>query len=237
MDKDLISSLREDLLQNVDVKTRDGAQRFFKEEVRVYGLKTAVVNSLAVKYFKQVKGFPKSQIFVLCEELLRSDYSEEAYIAFDWAFRLADQYQPSDFDVFESWIKRYVNNWAKCDVLCNHTLGAFIEKYPGYIKELKRWTKSDNRWMRRAAAATLILPARRGKYLKDIFEIADSLLPDKDDLVQKGYGWLLKEASRVHEQEVFAYVQKHKALMPRTALRYAIEKMPADLKKQAMSRE
>lgn len=237
MSEDLISSLRGDLLKNVDAKTRDSAQRFFKEEVRVYGLKTAVVTGLAVKYFKQVKRFTKRQIFVLCEELLRSDYSEEAYIAFDWAFRLADQYQPGDFDVFESWLKKYVNNWAKCDVLCNHTLGAFIEKYPEYIKELKRWTKSDNRWMRRAAAVTLILPARRGEYLKDVFEIADCLLPDKDDLVQKGYGWLLKEASRVHEQEVLTYVQRHKAVMPRTSLRYAIEKMPPELKKQAMSKE
>ncbi len=90
--------------------------------------------------------------------------------------------------------------------------------------------------MRRAAAVSLIIPARNGKFLADIFEIADLLLTDADDLVQKGYGWMLKVAANKHEQEVFEYVMKHKSLMPRTALRYAIEKMPADLKARAMEK-
>jgi 3-methyladenine DNA glycosylase AlkD len=55
-------------------------------------------------------------------------------------------------------------------------------------------------------------------------------------MVQKGYGWLLKEASKKHQEEVFDFVMRRKAEMPRTALRYAIEKMPIDLKKRAMAR-
>jgi len=82
----------------------------------------------------------------------------------------------------------------------------------------------------------LIIPARQGKFLKDIFEIADILLLDEDDLVQKGYGWMLKAASQAHQQEVFDYVVRNKKTMPRTALRYAIEKMPKDLRLQAMSK-
>lgn len=55
-------------------------------------------------------------------------------------------------------------------------------------------------------------------------------------MVQKGYGWLLKVASQVHEKEVFAYVLKNKKVMPRTALRYAIEKMPKALREKAMEK-
>ena len=62
------------------------------------------------------------------------------------------------------------------------------------------------------------------------------LLLDGDDMVQKGYGWLLKEASRFHQKEVFDYVVKNKGRMPRTALRYAIELMPKALKIKAMQR-
>ncbi len=83
---------------------------------------------------------------------------------------------------------------------------------------------------------TLILPARKGMFLKEVFEISDILLTDKDDMVQKGYGWLLKEASKKHQAEVFDYVMKWKAKMPRTALRYAIEKMPVEMRKKAMER-
>jgi 3-methyladenine DNA glycosylase AlkD len=115
-------------------------------------------------------------------------------------------------------------------------VGSFIVRYPEYLERLKRWTASPNRWVKRAAAVSLIVPARNGEFLADIFEIADLLLLDKDDLVQKGYGWMLKEASRRHQQEVFEYVLERRETMPRTALRYAIEKMPPELRKEAMAR-
>jgi len=82
----------------------------------------------------------------------------------------------------------------------------------------------------------LIVPARKGLFLKDIFEIADILHSDPDDMVQKGYGWMLKAASQAHQEKVFNYVMSRKATMPRTSLRYAIEKMPAELKARAMAK-
>jgi 3-methyladenine DNA glycosylase AlkD len=60
--------------------------------------------------------------------------------------------------------------------------------------------------MRRAAAVSLIVPAKKGMFLDDILEIADILLTDKDDLVQKGYGWMLKVTSQVHQKEIFNYI-------------------------------
>jgi 3-methyladenine DNA glycosylase AlkD len=81
---------------------------------------------------------------------------------------------------------------------------------------------------------SLIIPAKRGKFLDDIFEIADILHADTDDMIQKGYGWMLKAASQSHQQEVFDYMLKRKDTMPRTSLRYAIEKMPAELKARIM---
>ena len=90
--------------------------------------------------------------------------------------------------------------------------------------------------MRRASAVALIIPARKGKFLNEIIAIADILLLDKDDLVQKGYGWMLKASSEAHQKEVFEYVMKNKDKMSRTALRYAIEKMPKNLKTKAMAK-
>ena len=116
-------------------------------------------------------------------------------------------------------------------------MGAFLEIFPQYLSGLKTFAGSDNRWMRRAAAVSLIIPARKGKFLKEILEIAGFLIKDKDDLVQKVYGWMLKVASQSHQKEVFDFVMKNKSGMPRTALRYAIEKMPKDLKVLAMKAE
>jgi len=115
-------------------------------------------------------------------------------------------------------------------------VGEFVEMYPETISVLKRWAISTNRWMKRASAVSLIIPARHGLFLNDIFEIADILLMDSDDMIQKGYGWMLKAASQAHEKEVFEYVMKKKAVMPRTALRYAIEKMAVEFKRKAMEK-
>jgi 3-methyladenine DNA glycosylase AlkD len=129
-----------------------------------------------------------------------------------------------------------VSNWAACDTLCNHTIGSFLEMYPDYVSNLKIWATSPNRWVRRASAVSLIIPAKEEKFLQDIFQIADILLLDKDDMVQKGYGWMLKVASQAHQQEVYKYVLARKTTMPRMALRYAIEKMPKEFRDKAMGK-
>ena len=232
----LIQDLREELREKGSEAVRLSTRRFFKEEIQCYGLQSSEVQKIIARSFKQVNGMGKERVFALCEELLLSDYSEEASIAFEWSYRFREEYLPEDMKTFERWLSHYVNNWAKCDILCNHTIGSFVELYPSFLGKLSEWAISPNRWLRRGAAVTLILPARKGLFLKEVFAIADALLTDGDDLVQKGYGWALKEASRVHGEEVFHYILEHRGEMPRTALRYAIEKMPPEMRKEAMKR-
>ncbi|MDK9708249.1 MAG: DNA alkylation repair protein [Desulforhopalus sp.] len=233
---DILQKIRRELLENAEEATRLSGQRFFKEAVRFHGVKSAVVDRISKASFKELKGLDKAEVFRLCEELWRSGYMEEGFIACNWSYFLRKSYEPEDFPVFARWVSDYVGNWAACDTLCNHTVGTFIEMYPEFLADLKVWARSENRWMRRAAAVSLIIPARKGRFLADILAIADILLLDGDDLVQKGYGWMLKAASQSHQQEIFDYVVSKKAVMPRTALRYAIEKMPKDLKAEAMKK-
>ena len=232
----IIDKIRNELKKNSDEKTQTGSQHFFKEQIKCYSVKSAIVGKISKENFQLVKSKPKADIFDLCDKLWQSGYIEESFIACNWSYFIHKKYESGDFHIFEKWISNYVNNWASCDTLCNHTIGEFIEMYPEYLSGLKEFAKSDNRWMRRASAVSLIIPARKGKFLGDILEIADILLLDKDDLVQKGYGWMLKAASQSHQKEIFNYVVNKKAIMPRTALRYAIEKMPESLKTIAMEK-
>ena len=234
--KTTIEQVCQALEENIDEKTRLNAQSFFKEKILYHGVKIPMVNKISKEFYQSIKKLPKNEIFALCEELWKSGYSEESYIACNWSYYIHERYEPEDFSVFEGWVNEYVSNWASCDTLCNHTVGTFLEMYPEYITRLKEWAHSDNRWTKRAAAVTLIIPARKGLFLNDIFEIADILFNDPDDLVQKGYGWMLKAASEAHQKEVFNYVMAKKAAMPRTSLRYAIEKMPKELKALAMAK-
>ena len=234
---EVIERIRRELKDTADPEIRKISQRFFKEPITCYGMKTAAVNAIAKRYWKEIKQQDKHYIFNLCEELYRSGYLEESFIVSEWAHRLSDRYEREDLAVFWHWIDTYITNWASCDGFCNHTMGDFIEKFPEAIDELKAWTRSDNRWMRRAAAVSLIVPAKHGRFLDESIEIASLLLTDNDDMVQKGYGWLLKEASRKHSDEVFSFVMANKRKMPRTSLRYAIELMPKERKTEAMKRD
>lgn len=277
----IILEIKKELRKNIDEKYKKGAQNFFKEEVKIIGVRIPVVRKISAKHFTSWSrqnlpsdsaedSYVKKEIFNLCEKLLKAGSNEEVTIAFDWAFRLKKQFEKSDFNVFEKWLKKYVSNWASCDDFCGHAFGELFFQFPELFNQTKKWAKSKNRWLRRASAVILIYPVRKilhnlpqdkicnfsenrvsrstrtfsnGVYsirrknvLKNIFKIADILLVDIDDMVQKGYGWMLKEASNIYPNEVFKYVMKNKKKMPRTALRYAIEKMPKEWRQKAIER-
>jgi 3-methyladenine DNA glycosylase AlkD len=234
--KRIIEELRKELVSKSDEKTRISGEKFFREDVKLYGIKSAEVGRISKEYFKQIPDKSKQNIFTLCLELWQSGMIEESFIACNWSYNLRKNFELPDFEIFEGWINDYVNNWASCDTFCNHTVGALVEMYPELLDGLKKWATSENRWMKRASAVSLIIPARKGMFLKDVFDIAGILHSDSDDMVQKGYGWMLKVASQSHCNEVFSYVMSEKSTMPRTALRYAIEKMPDEMRKKAMER-
>ncbi|MBN1432905.1 MAG: DNA alkylation repair protein [Methanomicrobiaceae archaeon] len=233
----ITEAIRDELRSFPDEEKTPDFQRFFKEEVKCYGLKTAPVTKLGRRYWAKIEDLEKDEIFALCEDLFSSGYTEEAFIAANWAEKLSGRFDEEDIETFRKWIDLYIDNWAKCDTLCNHAVGDYIMKFPDRIFDLKEWAKSKNRWLRRAAAVSLIVPAKKGKFLDDIFEISDILFEDGDDMVQKGYGWLLKDASITRMNDVFEYVIKNKKRMPRTALRYAIERMPGEMRAEAMKKD
>lgn len=234
--QDMLKKIKEDLSASISAKTQQSFPRFFKHEVQFYGVPVPVVRKIAKKYFKNIKPFGKKALFSLCEKLFHSKLCEEAFIAASWLDWISEAFLPEDIATFERWIDLYIDDWAKCDTLCTHAMGSFIMKYPSHTLSLKRWTLSSNLFVRRSAAVSLILPARKGLFLKEIFEVSDALLLDTEDLVQKGYGWMLKVASQQHPEEVLSYLMHKKNIMPRTALRYALEKFDAESRRKAMKR-
>lgn len=126
---DIISKIRKELKENVDEEYRKNNFNFFKEPIKCHGVRNPVVRKISKDCFKEIKDRDKKDIFLLCEELLKSGYNEEAKIAFEWTYILRNQYEPKDFRTFERWLKKYVNNWGKCDDFCNHSVGEFVQQF------------------------------------------------------------------------------------------------------------
>ena len=197
---------------------------------------TSVVRQIGKEHFPLIKERSKDEILAVCEALLESGDWRERVIAFQWAFRIRRQYEASDFERFETWMGKYVDGWGSCDDFCTHAFGCLVYAFPEYIPNMNAWIPSSNRWFRRGAAVVMIYSVRREQGFEAAFDIADQLLMDEDDLVQKGYGWMLKEISKSEPQQVFEFVMERKAAMPRTSLRYAIEKLSPELRQRAMEK-
>jgi len=231
-----IETVRQELRSMADPAWQEKTRRFFREDIDPYGVPNGDVRKLSRYFYPSLAKLSKDAIFDLCDELFRSGKHEECLIACDWSMRPKKHFTPTDLARFSGWIDRYVTNWAICDTFCNHTVGTVLAKFPELLPELLEWTSDANRWKRRAAAVSLVVPAKKGLFLDTILAIATAMLTDSDDMVQKGYGWMLKEASMAHSDAIFDFVMEHKQHMPRTALRYAIEKLPPYERQEAMKK-
>jgi 3-methyladenine DNA glycosylase AlkD len=110
-------------------------------------------------------------------------------------------------------------------------LGPLIRRHPTLTSKLKTWTGKRNLWLRRASAVGIIHSARRGERLDDAYAIAESLFKYPEDLIHKATGWMLREAGKPDPARLESFLLKHGPKIPRTTLRYAIERFPPEKRK------
>jgi len=121
----------------------------------------------------------------------------------------------------------YVNNWDLVDQSAPHILGSYLYMYQRtkVLAFLKQFAISKNLWVRRVAMLATFYGIQKFKLLDEAFAIAEMLLRDEHDLIQKAVGWMLREAGKRDEKRLKVFLNIHASGMPRTALRYAIERL------------
>jgi 3-methyladenine DNA glycosylase AlkD len=124
-----------------------------------------------------------------------------------------------------------INNWDLVDGSARPILGEHLKTYPRRI--LRTLAKSESLWERRIAIVSTMTLVWAGE-LDDAMRIAEMLLDDKHDLIHKAVGWVLREAGIKDRPRLVAFLEKHYARMPRTALRYAIEHFPLEQRKKML---
>jgi 3-methyladenine DNA glycosylase AlkD len=201
-------------------------QRFFKQPVRAYGWRTADVRRLAARLRREMAATGDDTLLLsVAEKLFSSQMVEEQALGVILLERAVRRFDNAEFRRLERWLA-WVRNWAVCDALTCWLLGPMIAADRRRLPRVFRWAKSKNRWHRRASAVSLIPAARQGFYLRETLRLSDRLLRDDDYMVQKGVGWLLKEATKKNQKAVVAYLMKVRRRAPRLILRTACEKLP-----------
>jgi len=180
----------------------------------------------------------------LVEQLLKTaHYNEETLLAFGLLNKFVKQHYSDDLlQRFEYWLEHYTDNWSQVDDLCIKTIYNFFLSRPHLIESTQHWANSSSSWCRRASNVVWVKFIHR-KIGKEVLQLnldlvfgnCDKLLNDPDDYVQKSIGWLLKVTSQHHPQAVMEYLIAHHRHLPRSTLRYAIEKLPAGTRQDLLS--
>lgn len=216
-------------------KARQG-QKFFKEPVKLYGFSTQEIRKFEKELYQIVKSYWNiDDALKLCEILLPNSYLEPKGIAIFMLAKYSNDFPTELFSKIKKWLSlNYCNNWATIDYLCSLIMYPLLMKYPELIEKLKEWTNSSNRWILRSSVVSLVKFARKGKLLEQVYEISQLLFKDKDDLVQKANGWLLREAGKTDQTRLENFLLHHGPTIPRTTLRYAIERFDEKKRKQIL---
>lgn len=157
--------------------------------------------------------------------LFRGEVLEEKLLAVFLLEKDVGAFGDREFRLFERWIGR-VNSWADHDALVHYLIGPMLVGNDKRQQRTLQWAKSRDRWHRRAAAVALIRAARLKQSFAQIRRVTEVLLVDEDDMVQKGLGWLLREAAKFDPKSTVAYLLKIRARAPRLVLRTACETLP-----------
>jgi 3-methyladenine DNA glycosylase AlkD len=228
------SAIRRLLREGGSKEHAAGVQWFFKEEVKSHGWYTADLRRAVVRYRRRLKKECGLDFVIrVADELFSGPVLEEKIAAVFLLEKLDAEFGNREFKLFESWLGR-VGNWSDHDSLVHGLIAPMVARRPSYCSNVFRWSKSTSRWHRRAACVALIRAARNKKLFPEITKLSKSLLNDKDDMVQKGLGWLLRETAKFDAQRTIPYLMKIRSHAPRLVLRTACETLPAATKKKIL---
>ncbi len=232
----VLSEIRADLERLSDPETAANRTRFFKAGPGEYG-EGDVFRGLTVPQVRTLdKKYRKRVTLKNAEALLKSVYHEDRLLALFFMVYLYGSGSPAGQEsVFESYLAntRYINNWDLVDSSSRFIVGPHIENRPRDV--LYKLAKSADLWERRIAVVATYHFIKKDDF-DDILKLSELLLTDEHDLIHKATGWMLREAGNRNEHVLIGFLDSFCTVMPRTMLRYAIEKLPQSQRKSYLNR-
>jgi len=212
-------------------------QWFFKEEVKSRGWYTAELRKVAVRFRKTILAeHGQEYLLEVADQLFQGDVLEEKVFAVLMLQGIVGDFGRREFKLFESWLDR-ISNWADHDGLVHYLLGPMIAADSSLLSRPPIWAKKRSRWHQRAAAVSLIHSTRQHKNFADIRRMTRMLLANDDDMVQKGLGWLLREAAKANPEQTVKYLMTIRERTPRLVLRTACETLPVAVRERVLRKQ
>ncbi|MBN2371444.1 MAG: DNA alkylation repair protein [Vicinamibacteria bacterium] len=216
------------LKAKADPRKARAAQTYFKESVYVFGLSAPEVRAIALQLHRRIRSvWTADDAVALCDLLFPRPQLEAKGVATLVLRRFRREYSESLFSKAHKWLRAdYLDNWASVDSFCPEIVGTLLQSFPRLVRKIEAWAVSPNRWVRRASIVSFIKLAKRDAYKQAVYAMARRHFASDDDLIHKATGWLLREAGKRDMEALESFLLRHGPRIPRTTLRYAIERFP-----------
>ena len=169
------------------------------------------------------------------DDLMADPYLETKAVGISVLARFRRSFTPSLLAGWKRWLANdLAANWATTDQICGELIGPALTQYPDLLPLMRTWATHRNLWVRRASAVALIPSIRKGRGIGHAYAVATTLRQDPHDLIHKAVGWMLREASKQDPVRLERYLLTGGAAIPRTTVRYAIERFPPEQRRRLL---
>jgi 3-methyladenine DNA glycosylase AlkD len=228
--------LRRVLINGASAPHTAEVQHFFKDEIQSRGWYTNELRKLARRFTRVIRREEGLDYLVeVADNLFHGNMLEEKVLAVLLLEPCVGDFTSAHFKLFDQWLDR-VSTWADHDALVQCVIGHMIVADPRRLRRIFVWSRSRNRWRRRASAVALLRGTNRGLFWDEVQQITQALLKDEDDMVQRGLAWLLRETARFDDARTIPLLMSIRTSAPRLVLRTACERLSAKDRARVLAR-
>jgi 3-methyladenine DNA glycosylase AlkD len=230
----IANHLREVLIDGASAPHTIEVETFFKQEISSRGWRAPELRALAKRFHKVIyRDAGLDYLVGVADNLFSGRVLEEKILAVLLLESYPKELGPKHFKLFESWLDR-ISSWADHDALTSYILGPMMVNEPRRTARALAWSRSTDRWHRRAACVSLIRGVRKRMFELETREVCKRLLADEDDMVQKGLGWLLRESAKYNPEFAVPLLKSIRKTAPRLVLRTGCETLNSTLRTQIL---
>ena len=202
--------------------------RYFRNDVSLefYNVGTQTVRAMATAIYREHRhDWTVADALTFANALIKDRHLEVKSVGIELLARYRRACTPRLLPVWKRWLaENHSSNWATTDAICSYLIGPLLVAQPSLAPRVASWSAHRNMWVRRASAVSLIPSIRRGAALDLAYGVARRLHADREDLIQKAVGWMLRETGKADATRLERYLRSNGPSIPRTTVRYAIER-------------
>jgi 3-methyladenine DNA glycosylase AlkD len=235
--KSVADGIKHELAQLARPAGNFDAARYFRgaDDLRFYNVGTPTIRALATRVHRAHKDrWTLDEALTFADLLVKDPHLEVKAAGILVLERFKRAFEPSLLSAWKRWLADgHSSNWATTDAICSYLIGPLVVKHPELAPKVAAWSRDKNMWVRRASIVGLLRPLSSGAALDTVYAVAAVLHRDQEDLIQKAVGWALRDAGKQDAARLERYLREHGPSIPRTTVRYAIERFP-EAKRRAL---